>query len=139
MKNENRWLLPEGIEEILPDQAWQIENWRQQFLKIFKTWGYELVYPPLLEYMDSLLIGVGNDLESDTFKLIDQLNGRLLGVRADHTPQVARIEANRIKKSGPVRLCYIGQVLRTKMNHISTTRNPMQLGAELYGHSGIAR
>lgn len=136
--NNERWLLPEGIEELLPPQAERLEQLRRELLDLFRSWGYELVIPSLVEYLDSLLTGMGNDLELQTFKLTDQLNGRLMGVRADITPQVARIDAHRLlDREGPVRLCYQGTVLHTRGDGLGGSRSFTQIGAELYGHSGI--
>lgn len=132
------WLLPEGIDELLPDQALRVERLRQTCLENFQRWGYSLVQPPLLEYLDSLLVGTGRDLELNTFKLVDQLNGRMMGLRADITPQVARIDAHRLGGDGINRLCYFGNVLRTHPAHLGGSRSPLQFGAELYGHSGVA-
>ncbi|MCF6235127.1 MAG: ATP phosphoribosyltransferase regulatory subunit [Gammaproteobacteria bacterium] len=132
-----RWLLPEGIEEVLPSQARYLEKVRQELFQLFDGWGYDLVIPPLVEFLDSLLVGTGNDLELQTFKLTDQISGRLMGVRADLTPQVARIEAHHLKNQGPTRLCYIGEVLRTRSEGFGRNRSPLQVGAELYGHSGV--
>src|SRR3990172_3743469 len=137
MPDKDRWLLPEGIEDILPPQAERLEWLRRDLLDLFHGWGYELVIPPLVEYLESLLTGTGNDLDLQTFKLTDQLTGRLLGVRADMTPQVARIDAHRIKSDLPTRLCYIGTVLHTLPDGFARTRSPLQVGAELYGHAGI--
>jgi ATP phosphoribosyltransferase regulatory subunit len=136
MKNE-RWLLPEGIEEVLPEGAWRLELLRRRLLDLFSAWGYELVLPPFIEYLESLLVGTGNDLDLQTFKLTDQLSGRLMGVRADMTPQVARIDAHRLKRETPTRLCYMGTVLRTRPEGHGGSRSPLQVGAELYGHAGI--
>lgn len=133
----DRWLLPEGVDESLPEQAARIEQLRRTLLNLHSTWGYELVIPPLLEYLDSLLIGAGSDLEIETFKVIDQLSGRLMGIRADFTSQVARIDAHSLKKSGIQRLCYCGSVLRTTPEGLDGSRSPIQFGAELYGHSGV--
>lgn len=132
-----RWLLPEGIEELLPAQAEHVERLRRELLDLFHAWGYELVIPPLIEYIESLLIGTGTDLDLQTFKLIDQLSGRLMGVRADMTPQVARIESHRLQRDAPARLCYIGEVLRTTPQGFLRTRSPLQMGAEIYGHAGL--
>ncbi len=137
MSESDRWLLPEGIEEVLPGQAERLESLRRRLLDLFQCWGYELVVPPFIEYLESLLTGSGNDLGLQTFKLIDQLSGRMMGVRADMTPQVARIEANRLQREEPVRLCYMGTVLRTVSDGFAGSRSPMQLGAELYGHAGV--
>jgi len=135
---DERWLLPEGIEELLPDQAEPLERLRRSLLDLFAAWGYRLVIPPIIEHLESLLVGTGRDLELQTFKLTDQLTGRLLGVRADMTPQVARIDAHRLKSSAPARLCYVGPVLHTRPQGFARTRSPFQVGAELYGHDGIA-
>ncbi len=132
-----RWLLPEGIEEALPAMAWRLERLRHRILALYDRWGYDLVIPPLIEYTDSLLIGAGHELELDTFKLVDQLSGRTMGVRADMTPQVARIDAHRLGRSGPVRLCYLGAVVHTRPGPLGGSRSPLQLGAELYGHRGL--
>lgn len=137
MIEKNRWLLPEGIEEMLPKQAEHLERLRRQLLDLFHSWGYELVITPLIEYIESLLLGSGDDLDFHTFKLIDQLSGRLLGVRSDITPQVARIVAHRITREAPIRLCYVGAVLHTRPDGFTSTRSPVQVGAELYGHAGI--
>ncbi len=134
---DERWLLPEGIEELLPEQAERLERLRCDLLALFGGWGYRLVIPPIIEHLESLLVGTGRDLELQTFKLTDQLTGRLLGVRADMTPQVARIDAHRLKSAAPTRLCYVGQVLLTRPQGFARTRSPFQVGAELYGHGGI--
>ena len=131
-----RWLLPEGIDEVLPPQTRALEQVRRAVLDLFHSWGYDLVIPPFIEYLDSLLTGTGSDLDLQTFKLTDQLSGRLMGVRADMTPQVARIDAHRLRRNEPVRLCYLGTVLRTRAEGANASRSPMQVGAELYGHSG---
>lgn len=136
MANQERWLLPEGIEEVLPDEASRLERLRRQLLDVFGTWGYELVMPPLIEYLDALLTGTGRDLDLQTFKLTDQLTGRLMGVRADMTPQAARIDAHYLKRECPVRLCYVGNVLRTRPDAFAGSRELLQLGAELFGHPG---
>jgi ATP phosphoribosyltransferase regulatory subunit len=136
MPNQERWLLPEGIEEILPDEARRLERLRRRLLDLFGTWGYELVMPPLIEYLDALLTGTGRDLDLQTFKLTDQLTGRLMGVRADMTPQAARIDAHYLKRECPVRLCYVGNVLRTRPDAFAGSRELLQLGAELFGHPG---
>lgn len=137
MTDKNRWLLPEGIEEMLPKQAEHLERLRRQLIDLFHTWGYELVITPLVEYLESLLIGSGDDLDLQTFKLTDQLSGRLMGLRADITPQVARIDAHRLRRDAPTRLCYVGAVLHTRPDGFTSTRSPVQVGAELYGHAGI--
>ncbi|REG81632.1 ATP phosphoribosyltransferase regulatory subunit [Marinomonas pollencensis] len=133
----DRWLLPEGVDEALPEQAAKIEHLRRTLLNLHESWGYHLVIPPLLEYLDSLLIGAGSDLEIETFKVIDQLSGRLMGVRADFTSQVSRIDAHCLKGEGVQRLSYCGSVLRTMPAGLDGTRSPIQLGAELYGHGGL--
>lgn len=134
----NRWLLPEGVEEILPPKAIELENLCRTIIDLFSTWGYELVIPPMVEYLESLLTGTGGDLDLKTFKLTDQLNGRLMGIRADITPQVARIDAHLLKRDTPTRLSYLGSVLHTRPGKSGETRAPLQVGAELYGHSGAA-
>lgn len=134
---DERWLLPEGIEELLPEQAERLERLRRNLLDLFASWGYRLVIPPIIEHLESLLVGTGRDLELQTFKLTDQLTGRLLGVRADMTPQVARIDAHRLKSTAPTRLCYVGPVLHTRPQGFARTRSPFQVGAELYGHGTI--
>jgi len=136
MNNPAYWILPEGIEETLPTAAIQLESIRRELLDLYRGWGYELVIPPLIEYLESLLTGTGGALDLETFKLTDQLNGRLMGVRADITPQVARIEAHRLNRQIPVRLCYLARVLRTHPQGQGGTRSPLQVGAELYGHAG---
>jgi ATP phosphoribosyltransferase regulatory subunit len=131
------WRLPDGVEELLPAEVVEIEALRRGVLDLFHSWGYETVIPPLIEYLESLLTGSGNELDLQTFKLTDQLTGRMMGVRADMTPQVARIDAHRLNREGPVRLCYLGSVLRTRPIISGATRSPIQVGAELYGHRGI--
>ena len=129
-------MLPEGIEEILPEEARRLEQLRRRLLDLLGTWGYEQVMPPLIEYLDALLTGTGRDLDLQTFKLTDQLTGRLMGVRADMTPQTARIDAHYLKRECPVRLCYVGNVLRTRPDVFAGSRELLQLGAELFGHPG---
>ena len=136
MTERNHWLLPEGIEEMLPDPAWRAEVLRRQLLDMFRAWGYELVIPPMIEFVESLSAGSGRDLELQTFKLIDQLSGRLLGLRADMTPQMARIDAHALNCDGPTRLCYLGTVLHTRPDGFAGSRSPLQVGAELFGHAG---
>ncbi len=133
----NRWLLPEGVEEALPDDAAWLEAYRRRLVDLYRSWGYEFVMPPFIEYLESLLAGASDDLDLQTFKLTDQLTGRLMGVRADMTPQIARIDAHRINRDGPVRLCYLGTVLTTRPAGFGGTRSPLQVGVELYGHEGI--
>ena len=132
----DRWLLPEGIEELLPPRAAQLEATLRQLHDLFASWGYELVMPPFIEYLESLLIGTGDDLDLQTFKLTDQMTGRLMGVRSDMTPQVARIDAHLLKREVPTRLCYMGTTLNTVPKTHGGSRTPMQVGAELYGHAG---
>jgi ATP phosphoribosyltransferase regulatory subunit len=132
-----KWILPEYIEDILPAEAMRIEGLRRKILDLFFSKKYELVIPPLLEYTDSLLTGTGYDLELRTFKVVDQLSGRMMGVRADITPQVARIDAHLLNSKGVTRLCYCGSVLHTRPLSPGATREPMQIGAEMYGESGV--
>lgn len=138
MTYADRWLLPDGVEEILPVEAKPIELLRRQLLDLYSTWGYDFVIPPLLEYTDSLLIGLGRDVDLLTFKVTDQLTGRTLGVRADITPQTARIDAHSMAIAGANRLCYAGNVVHTKPKNPLATRTPIQVGLEFYGESGIA-
>ena len=135
--NEERWLLPVGIEEVLPAQARVMEGLRRELLDLYGRWGYELVIPPFIDYLDSLLTGTGQDLDLQTFKLTDQLSGRLLGVRADMTPQVARMDAHHLRRETPTRLCYLGTVLHAQPDGFGGSRSPLQIGAEIYGHSGL--
>jgi ATP phosphoribosyltransferase regulatory subunit len=132
-----KWLLPEAIEDVLPAEAARVEALRRTLLDHFRERGYRLVQPPLLEFLDSLLTGTGRDLDLITFKVVDPLSGRLLGLRADTTPQVARIDAHLLNEAGVTRLCYAGSVLRT-MAAPGDTRQVVQIGAELYGYAGIA-
>jgi len=127
------WQLPQAVEEVLPEQASAMEALRRDLLDLYRSWGYELVFPPLLEYSDSLLTGLGADLDLLTFKLTDQLTGRTLGIRADITPQVARIDAHSYLKEGVSRLCYAGTTLHTRPKSLMASRCPVQIGAELYG------
>jgi ATP phosphoribosyltransferase regulatory subunit len=133
----NRWLLPDAISDLLPAQAQALEEMRGAILQCYRRCGYEIVVPPLIEYLDSLLIGRGGDLEPKTFKLVDQISGRTLGVRADITPQVARIDAHMLHGRQVTRLCYCASVLRTRPNGLEASREPIQIGAEIYGHSGL--
>jgi len=130
------WLLPEHLEDVLPPQAWKMEGLRRTLLDHFRTRGYQLVIPPMIEYLDSLLSGAGSDLDLKTFKLVDQLTGRLMGVRADITPQVARIDAHLLGQNPVNRLCYAGSVLHAQPDGYHRSREPIQLGAELYGEAG---
>jgi ATP phosphoribosyltransferase regulatory subunit len=131
------WLLPEYIEDVLPAEARRVELLRRRLLDLFHSHGYQFVIPPLLEYLESLTTGVGHDLDLLTFKVVDQLSGRLMGVRSDITPQAARIDAHLLNQQGVTRLCYAGSVLRTQPGGMAQTRQPLQLGAELFGHAGI--
>ena len=131
------WLLPENFADILPPEARLIEAWRTRLLDLFRVHGYQLVIPPMLEYLESLLTGTGEDLDLRTFKLVDQLSGRTMGVRADITPQVARIDAHLLNREGVTRLCYAGPVLHARPRGLNSTREPLQIGAEIYGHAGI--
>ena len=132
-----RWVLPDHIQDALPSDAHQLEALRRRLLDAFRVRGYQLVMPPLLEYLDSLTTGAGRDLALRTFTLVDQLSGRTMGVRADMTPQVTRIDAHLLNRQGVSRLCYCGSVLHTLPSTLTATREPLQLGAELYGHAGI--
>jgi ATP phosphoribosyltransferase regulatory subunit len=132
-----KWVLPEYVEDILPAEAMRIERLRRAILDLFFKNKYELVMPPLLEYMDSLLTGTGHDLELRTFKVVDQISGRTMGVRPDITPQVARIDAHLLNRKGVTRLCYCGSVLHTRPATPGATREPIQIGAELYGSTAV--
>lgn len=131
------WLLPEHIADVLPSEARKIEELRRLMLDNFRLYGYELVMPPLLEYVDSLLTGAGKDTDLRTFKLVDQISGRMLGLRADMTTQVARIDAHLLNRDSVTRLCYAGSVLHTRPSGLHATREPLQIGAEIYGHAGL--
>ncbi len=131
------WLLPENIADVLPSEARKIEELRRLIIDSFHQYGYELVMPPMLEYLESLLTGAGQDLDLRTFKLVDQLSGRTLGVRADMTTQVARIDAHLLNRNSITRLCYCGSVLLTRPHGLYATREPLQIGAEIYGHAGL--
>jgi len=133
----DRWLLPEGVDEVLPPEAARLEKLRRRVLDLHSSWGYELVIPPFIEYLESLLVGTGSDLDLKTFKLTDQLTGRLIGVRADMTPQVARIDARSRRDEACRRFCYLGTVLHALPDGFTRTRSPVQVGAELYGHAGF--
>lgn len=137
MTIKESWLLPEGIDELMPQEATQLENMHRILVDFMRGWGYQLVVPPLVEYLDSLLTGTAKSLDIQTFKLTDQMSGRMLGIRADMTPQVARIAAHKLRhQSDILRLCYIGSVLHTLPTGLDGVRNPIQLGAEIYGHAG---
>ncbi|MCG2583146.1 ATP phosphoribosyltransferase regulatory subunit [Massilia sp. TS11] len=131
------WLLPEHIADVLPSEARKIEDLRRLMLDNFRRYGYELVMPPLLEYVDSLLTGAGQDTDLRTFKLVDQISGRMLGLRADMTTQVARIDAHLLNRASVTRLCYAGSVLHTRPSGLHATREPIQIGCEIYGHAGL--
>lgn len=138
MSNSHQyWALPDGIHEALPHDAMRLEQLRRELLDLYQSWGYQLVMPPLVEYLESLRIAQGSDLDLQTFKLTDQLNGRMMGVRADMTPQVARMDAHKLCANEVNRLCYIGTVLRTRSFHRDGSRAPLQVGAELFGHAGV--
>jgi ATP phosphoribosyltransferase regulatory subunit len=138
MATADRWLLPDGVEELLPPQTEQVEQLRRKLLDLYHSWGYELVIPPLIEFTDSLLVGLGSDVDLQTFKVVDQLSGRTMGIRADITPQTARIDAHSLRRQGPARMCYAGSVLHTRPKSLMASRSPIQLGAELYGDGGLA-
>lgn len=138
MDNIQPWRLPDGVEELLPAAASRLESLRRNITDLHVAFGYELVSPPLIEYLDSLLTGTGETLDLQTFKLVDQLNGKMMGVRADMTPQVARIDSHLLKTEDVSRLFYMGSVLRTRPDSPGGSRSPLQLGAELYGHAGAA-
>jgi ATP phosphoribosyltransferase regulatory subunit len=131
------WVLPDHIADVLPSEARHIEELRRELLDTARGYGYELVMPPLLEHLESLLTGTGEALDLQTFKLVDQLSGRMLGLRADTTPQVARIDAHLLNRRGVTRLCYCGPVLHTRPDRPHATREPLQFGAEIYGHAGL--
>lgn len=132
------WLLPDGVQDVLPQDAIRLEKLRRRLLDMFAAWGYELVFTPLMEYVDSLLTGSSHDLDLMTFKITDQLTGRLMGVRADLTPQVARLDAHCLPREHTARYCYCGTVLNTLPQGLSTGRTPIQIGAEVYGYQGVA-
>ncbi|GAB3344946.1 ATP phosphoribosyltransferase regulatory subunit [Chromohalobacter beijerinckii] len=133
----DRWLLPDGMDEVLPPQATRMEQLRRALLDLYDRWGYDLVIPPTVEFLDSLLTGTGTDLDLQTFKLTDQLSGRMMGASADVTPQVARMDAHSLKRNGPARLCYCTTVLRAKADQHQGGRSPTQVGVELFGHAGL--
>jgi len=137
MLNKNNWMLPEGIEELLPEEAARLEVIRRELLDVFQSWGYQYVIPPMVEYLDSLLTGTGSELALQTFKVTDQISGKTLGVRADMTPQVSRMAVHHVYQSAPVRLCYLGTVLQARGAKIAKSRSPIQVGAELYGSRHI--
>lgn len=137
MSFTDRWLLPEGVDELLPPDAWALESMRRSMLDSYSRHGYELVSPPLVEFIESLLTGTGSKLELQTFKVTDQLSGRSLGIRSDITTQAARIDAHVLKNQDTSRLCYIDSVLHTRPEHTMTNRSPMQIGCELFGEAGL--
>lgn len=136
MLTQDRWLLPEGIEEIFPDEAETLDRLSRGLIDRFASWGYRLVMPPMIDFLDSLRVGTGHELDLQTFKLTDPVGGRLIGLRADMTPQVARLDARSATSGLPSRLCYVGSVLHALPGHLEKSRNPLQVGAELYGHAG---
>lgn len=136
MSKVDRWLLPDGIEELLPPQAAEVEATRRKLLDKFEAWGYELIVTPMVEFLDSLLTGTGSDLDLKTFKITDQLSGRTMGIRADITPQVARMDAHSLQSDGENRLCYVGTVMHAKADNMLASRTPMSIGAELFGDTG---
>ena len=138
MTSVDRWMLPEGVDELLPERAAVAEQLRRNILDLLKSWGYQLVVPPLIEFTDSLLIGMGKDIETQSFRLTDQISGKSMAVRADITPQTARIDAHSLKAEGIRRLCYAGSVLHTRPKTLMASRCPMQIGAELYGDASIS-
>jgi ATP phosphoribosyltransferase regulatory subunit len=137
MLNKNNWILPEGMEGLLPADASRLETMRRELLNLFQSWGYEYVIPPMVEFLDTLLTGTGSELALQTFNVTDQISGKTLGIRADMTPQVARMASHNIYKSAPVRLCYLGSVLQARGAKIEKSRSPIQVGAELYGSQHI--
>ncbi len=138
MLTQDRWLLPEGIEEIFPGEAEKLDRLGRRLVDRFATWGYRLVMPPMVDFLDSLLVGTGHELDLQTLKLTDPVSGRLIGLRADMTPQVARIDARTAVEGLPSRLCYFGSVVHALSGHLDKSRNPIQVGAELYGHGSVA-
>ena len=137
MTYADRWLLPEGVEEILPEEAKAIDSLRRKLLDMYSSWGYDMVIPPLLEYTDSLLIGLGRDIDLLTLKVTDQLSGRTLGIRADITPQTARMDAHSFRRQGANRLCYAGHVVHARPKNPLATRTPIQAGVEFYGEASV--
>ncbi len=133
-----RWLLPEGVQETVPPESWRLEAARRALLDLYWRWGFDLIRPPLIEYLESLLTGAGHELDLQTFKLTDQLNGRMMGVRSDMTTQATRIDAHRLAATGPARYCYIGSVLRTRPEEPGGSRSPLQVGVEKFGDGHLA-
>ena len=138
MKNVDRWLLPDGVDEVLPEQALVVEHLRRQLLDIYHNWGYDLVIPPMVEFTESLLSGSGSDLDLMTFRVTDQISGRMMGIRADITPQTARMDAHSLRREGPNRLCYAGTVLHTRPRGPLESRTPISVGVELFGEPTLA-
>ena len=134
----DRWLLPDGVDEVLPERAQGVEYLRRQLLDLYNNWGYDLVIPPMVEFTDSLLSGSGSDLDLMTFRITDQLSGRMMGIRADITPQVARMDAHSLRREGPSRLCYAGTVLHTRPRGPLESRTPISVGVELFGEATLA-
>ncbi len=137
MTSAKRWLLPDGVEEILPVEAHKLETLRRGLLDLYESWGYELVIPPMIEFLDSLLVGSSHDQDIHTFKITDQLSGKMMGIRADITPQVARIDAHSMNRQGPVRLCYADSVLHTKPRGIMPSSVPIRWVHNLFGVAGV--
>lgn len=133
----NRWLLPDGIDEILPPDAGAIEQLRQKILNLYNSWGYDLVMPAMIEFTDSLLTGTANSLEQKTFTLVDQISGRQMGLRSDMTPQVARIDAHQLANQGTSRLCYCGHLVHAQTDGLNPSRSPLQIGAEIFGNGSV--
>ena len=138
MKNVDRWLLPDGVDEVLPEQAQAVEHLRRQILDLYHIWGYDLVIPPMVEFTESLLSGSGSDLDLMTFRVTDQISGRMMGIRADITPQTARMDAHSLRREGPNRLCYAGTVLHTRPRGPLESRTPISVGVELFGEATLA-
>ena len=138
MSNVDRWLLPDGVDEVLPEQAQAVEHLRRQLLDLYHIWGYDLVIPPMIEFTESLLSGSGSDLDLMTFRVTDQLSGRLMGIRADITPQTARMDAHSLRRQGPSRLCYAGTVLHTRPRGPLESRTPISIGVELFGEAALS-
>jgi ATP phosphoribosyltransferase regulatory subunit len=136
--NVDRWMLPDGVDEVLPEQAQVVEYLRRQLLDLYHNWGYDLVIPPMVEFTESLLSGSGSDLDLMTFRITDQLSGRMMGIRADITPQTARMDAHSLRREGPNRLCYAGTVLNTRPRGPLESRTPISLGVELFGEATLA-
>lgn len=138
MSTSDRWLLPDGVADVLPPRAQRVEALRRELMDTYRRWGFELIIPPMIEYLQSLLTGTGNDLDLQTFKLTDQLTGRMMGVRADMTPQAARMDAHSLRRAGVTRLCYAGHVLHARPSSMLANRTPLQVGCELFGSRSSA-